>query len=304
MWHLTGCLESRIMKLERDPTPFLRHVRACNNAVLPGRRKPFRIGRDRVGWVLPELAEALCGFPAIAAEPDGSVTLREPDALQAIVRALAERGLMRWRGEAFDIRARPGGRVLAQVDRGALPKLGIEAEGVHVNGLVEPAGEETQVWIARRSPHKQLDPGKLDHIVAGGVPAGLSPEATLVKEAAEEAAIRPAVVRTAVPVGVIAYAMERPEGLRLDRLHCYDLVLPREFTPRAADGEVETFELWPLSRVLATVRDTDEVKFNVNLVLIDLFLRRGLFVQETSKILRRELSAPRNADVAQARSSG
>ncbi len=36
------------------------------------------------------------------------------------------------------------------------------------------------------------------------------------------------------------------------------------------------FELWPLAQVLDEVRRTDAFKFNVNLVLIDLFLRRGL----------------------------
>ena len=51
---------------------------------------------------------------------------------------------------------------------------------------------------------------------------------------------------------------------------------PRIFRPRAADGEVEAFELWPIGRVMQTVRDTDEFKFNVNLVLIDLFRRLGL----------------------------
>ena len=46
--------------------------------------------------------------------------------------------------------------------------------------------------------------------------------------------------------------------------------------PHAADGEVEEFELWPIERVMAAVRDTDDFKFNVNLVLIDLFRRHGL----------------------------
>ncbi len=41
-------------------------------------------------------------------------------------------------------------------------------------------------------------------------------------------------------------------------------------------GEVEAFELWPIERVFATVRDGDDFKFNVNLVLIDLFIRLGL----------------------------
>ena len=107
------------------------------------------------------------------------------------------------------------------------------------------------------------------------MPAGLTPAETLVKEADEEAAIPASLARQAVPVATISYAMERPEGLRRDMLHCYDLELPTDFCPRAADGEVEAFELWPIERVMQTVRDTDDFKFNVNLVLIDLFRAAG-----------------------------
>ena len=147
--------------------------------------------------------------------------------------------------------------------------------GVHVNGLVRRA-DGLHVWVARRAANKLLDPSKLDHIVAGGVPAGLTPAETLVKEADEEAAIPGSLARQAVPVATITYAMERPEGLRRDLLHCYDLDLPEEFRPSPADGEVEAFELWPIERMVQTVRDTDAFKFNVNLVLIDLFQRLGL----------------------------
>ena len=94
----------------------------------------------------------------------------------------------------------------------------------------------------------------MDHLVAGGIPAGLSPAQTLVKEAAEEAAVPEALAATARRVGMVRYAMERPEGLRRDRLHCYDLALPEDFSPRAADGEVESFELWPIERALEAVR--------------------------------------------------
>ena len=96
------------------------------------------------------------------------------------------------------------------------------------------------------------------------------------KEAAEEAAIPEALAIQAVPVASFSYAMERPEGLRRDHLYCYDLVLPPDFVPNAADGEVESFELWPIAQAVAAVRDTDAFKFNVNLVLIDLFRRNGL----------------------------
>jgi hypothetical protein len=138
---------------------------------------------------------------------------------------------------------------------------------------------------------KLLDPGKLDHIVAGGVPAGLGLAETLVKEAGEEASIPPELAAAAVHVGAIGYAMERAEGLRRDWLHCYDLELPEDFIPEAADGEVEAFELWPLGRVVETVRDTDDFKFNVNLVLIDLFIRHGVITGAEAVSLRAELEA-------------
>lgn len=246
----------------------MRHVEACNNAVLPGGRAPLWLEHGQIGWVRPDAAAVLGG-----AGPDG-VRLKARD-LPAAGRRLVDRGLCRWRNEAFDVRATPDGPVLSQVDRGALPVVGVQAQGVHLNGLVQRA-DGPWLWVARRSADKQLDPGKYDHLVAGGVPAGLSPDETLVKEADEEAALPLTLVKDARQVAVLQYSMDRPEGLRRDRLYCYDLVLPDGFVPHPRDGEVAGFELWPLPAVLDAVRRTDGFKFNVNLVLIDLFLRMGL----------------------------
>ena len=240
----------------------MRHVAACNNARLPGRRRKLLIAGQHAGWVLPEAA-SLVGT-SIAA-----------DGLQAAARVLVGAGLCGWRDEAFDVRAEPSGAVLGQVDRGALPVLGLMAAGAHLNGLVQRT-DGLHLWVAKRAPNKKLDPGKFDHVAAGGVPAGLTPLETLVKEAAEEAGLEAEMVAAATPTGVISYMMERPEGLRRDRLHCYDVILPSSFRPVAIDGEVDIFDLWPIERAVSTVRDTDLFKFNVNLVLIDLFLRLGL----------------------------
>jgi 8-oxo-dGTP pyrophosphatase MutT (NUDIX family) len=273
----------------REDSGFQRHVRACNNAELPGERILFLIGEQPVGWIAGRVALALEGMEAVRFGGD-RITLTDPVALPWIARDLANRGLYRWRGEAFDVRVRPDGPVLARIDRGAIPSFGIQAVGIHVNGLVRRS-DGLHLWVARRARDKLLDPGKLDHIVAGGVPAGLDPAETLVKEAGEEAAIPPELASTAVHVGVIAYAMERSEGLRRDWLHCYDLMLPVDFAPEAVDGEVEAFDLWPLPRVAEAVRDTDDFKFNVNLVLIDLFIRHGLITGQEADSLRTELGS-------------
>ena len=268
---------------------YLRHIRVCRNFLLPGERTPFRLGGAQVGWVAPRLADALRALPEITATADG-LGLDDLAALPHINRDLAAGGLFRWRGEAFDVRATPDGPVLAQLDRGALPAFGVEAVGVHLNGLVRRA-DGLHLWVAKRAANKALDPGKLDHLVAGGVPAGLSPDETLIKEAAEEAAIPAALAAQARHVGLVAYTMERPEGLRRDRLYCYDLELPEDFTPRAADGEVESFALWPAARVLEAIRDSDDFKFNVPLVLLDCFLRHGLIGGDIAAALRNALHA-------------
>jgi 8-oxo-dGTP pyrophosphatase MutT (NUDIX family) len=253
---------------------FLRHIRTCNNARLPGERLAFRLGGAPVGWVKQELAAALVEFPDVTLDAAG-VMLGDWAALLSIGETLSKLGFYRCRNEVFDVRADPGGPVLAQIDRGAVPSFGVFAVGAHLNGLVRRR-DGLHLWIARRASNKALDPGKLDHITAGGVPAGLTPWQTLIKEAEEEAAIPPSLASRARHVGSIAYTMERDEGLRRDFVHCYDLDLPPGFVPNAVDGEVAAFELWPLVDVVAAVRDGDAFKFNVNLVLIDLFLRYGL----------------------------
>ena len=263
----------------------IRHIDACNNAVLPGARHRVWVAGHKVGWVMPAMAEACVEHGAIL---DAGGLHLTPAQMPVIARALAEAGRFRWRAESFDVR--PDGAdmstpPIAQIDRGALPSFGITAVGIHLNGLV---GD--QLWVARRARTKPLDPGKLDHLVAGGVAAGDTIAGTVIKEAAEEAGLPAALAARAIHVGTIHYAMERSEGLRRDTLHCFDLELPHDFEPTPTDGEVEAFERWPLTRVLDAVRQTDDFKFNVNLVLIDLFLRRGLIPAPEASLLRERLS--------------
>ena len=266
------------------PDPSLqRHIDACNNITSPAGLIPFRIGTAQVGWVSPDLAQALTFRPRdFHFDADGVAMagrLRSPgarsEALAQALPSLAAGGFLRIRRELFDVRETSGGPVLATLDRGALPAFGVMSQGVHVNGLVRRA-DGLHVWVGLRARDKAVAPGQLDNIVAGGIPAGLSPDECLVKEAEEEASLPPGLAATARRAGRVSYVMRNGEGLRRDVLHVYDLEIPEGVTPRPNDDEVERFELWPVARVLDAVRRTDEVKFNVNLVLIDLFLREGL----------------------------
>jgi len=274
------------MARSQNIAKLLSHIAACHTATLPGARLPFFIGVRQVGFVTAAFAGRLAACaPDITAGDDGIVLA--PDAAWRLNEIAVAAGIPP-RGENFDVRAAPEGEVLAVLDRGALPAFGVIGVGAHLNGLVERA-DGLHLWVAKRAADKKLDPGKLDHLVAGGVPAGLTPAQTLVKEAAEEAGLPETLAAQALPVGRFAYNMEREEGLRRDVIFAFDLVLPEDFTPLAVDGEVEAFELWPIERALEEVATTQNFKFNVNLVLIDLFIRRGLMAGDDALTLRRAL---------------
>jgi len=290
-------------------TGFARHVEACNNALLPGGRARLLLAGQAIGWVAPGLAPGLLsalGPDGLRADAAGDLVLAEAGLLQVAAERLAAQGRLRLRGEAFDILAGPGSPSLGRIDRGALPAFGLVAAGVHVNGLVrtratseapaspEGPGSGLSLWVGRRAANKQLDPGKLDQLIGGGVAAGYTPGQTLFKEGTEECSLPTELGERAVKVAELSYRMQRPEGLRRDILHCFDLMLPADWQPVPNDGEVEQFQLMPLEHAFALVRDTDEFKFNVNLVLIDLFLRHGLIDPsgEEGRRLRAGLHAP------------
>jgi len=256
-------------------TAYFAHVA---NVTLPGRYHRLTLAGVPIGYLAPPVRAAL----------QGEADLADEAALTAAETRLERAGLFRRRGEAFDVRATPGGGVLGQVDRGALPVFGILASGVHMNGYVRRGGA-LWLWIARRSMAKPLDPGLLDHLVAGGISAGMNADDTLVKEAWEEAGIPAALAGTARQVSTISYAMARAEGLRRDHLYCYDLELPEDFTPIARDGEVESFTLRPAEAVLAGLRGGEGFKFNVALVLIDFLIRHGVIAGAEAAAVRRHL---------------
>ncbi|MBT3401756.1 MAG: DUF4743 domain-containing protein, partial [Rhodospirillaceae bacterium] len=62
--------------------------------------------------------------------------------------------------------------------------------------------------------------------------------------------------------------------------------LPADFTPVNEDGEVSGFVKWPAQQALRVVEETDEFKFNVNLVLIDFAIRHGLIAPEHPDYVR------------------
>lgn len=258
------------------------HIRACNNFE-PARAVPLLAEGRRLGLLRRDNAAALRRFADVFAVEDNCVRLIAIGDVDSVSRAVdgvvdalvAENRVPKWRNETFDVAARWGEPPVFRLDRGAVPFFGVRAYGVHLNGYRRDNGA-LRLWIGRRAPNKQIAPDKLDNLVAGGIGNGHGVAATLFKEAEEEAGIAAALVERAVPVGALTYRMETRLGIRDDVLFVYDLEVPTDLVPVNHDGEIVRFDLMPATAVVERVRNTDDFKFNVNLVIIDFALRHGI----------------------------
>lgn len=225
--------------------------------------------------------------PAVGNTPESRT-----QAVASVMKNLRDDGyLTGWRDEMYPVVERfdEVTTPVFLVERAAASLLGVLEYGVHINGIVQcddkNNGEQRKMWMARRSKSKGKFPGFLDHIVAGGQPAGLSLIENVVKECMEEAAIPPELTRQCMQTaGAISY--ETYEGnLKYDGegvmsrvvLFCFDLILPSDFVPRANDGEVENFFTWSLDEVAHSMDPSynDPIKPNCYPVIIDYFLRSG-----------------------------
>jgi len=261
---------------------FSDHIRSCNNYD-PARVVPLTAGNARVGLLRRDNAEALRRFPDVFATEEDKVELVARGDITAVSRAIdavvdtlvGDSQVPKWRNETFDVAPRWGEPPVFRLDRGAVPFFGTRAYGVHLNGYLRK-GNTLCLWIGRRSADKQVAPNKLDNLVAGGIGNGHGVEETLLKEGEEEASIPTSLLKDAIPAGAISYRMETRLGIRDDVLFVYDLEMPADFLPKNRDGEIVHFELMPASAVLEHVRTTSDFKFNVNLVILDFAVRRGL----------------------------
>lgn len=260
----------------------LDHIQRCNAHDLTA-YKPFLIAGERVGWVNDSVMDVLDGIDgfdvvsqAVAILPSLATFEDRSRALADGSIALLEAGLIRGlRNELYGVKNRWTDPAHAAIDRGAVTAFGLISYGVHVNGWV-PGVDEPDLWIGTRSMSSSVDPGKLDNMVAGGQPYGLSLRENVIKEAAEEANVSPVLAAQAKPVGAISYLMETPAGIRPDVLYCFDLELSPDFKPENTDGETSAFQCMPARVAGEIVATSEQFKFNCNLVVAHFLLRHGL----------------------------
>lgn len=261
---------------------FLQKIHQCNN-MRHDQFVPFYLQQARIGWIRHDFMDHLSDYPDVFVMQDDAVTLHadlddmqaRTQAIYAVVEDLHNKGVIGpIYNEIYPVTTTHMGDPEFLIDRSVASYFGTRTFGQHLNGYVVEAGEK-KMWIARRAQDRNYEPGKLDQIVAGGFPYGVSAKENMRKECKEEAGMPPELADQAIATGAIGCRYETPKGVKPETLYCYDIELPLDFQPVCTDGEVDGFLLLPVAEIAEIVRNTDDFKLNCNLVVIDFLIRHG-----------------------------
>ena len=251
------------------------------------RYRPFVVGNAEVGAIDDARADRLARFANVFVVSPGAVVLAsslgDPAARSAALADVAialrdEGALPAWRDELYEIAMDFGAPPLFHIERGAARYFGVRTFAAHVNGIVD-TGDATTIWLARRSVTKAVDPGLFDNLVGGGIAAGLSIEATVIKESWEEAGIEEALASAAIPVGAVHVRRPMFDGLQRETLFVHDLALPAAFVPINRDGEASEHRRVDLALAAVMIaRDSgpDAVTVEASLVVLDYLARQAV----------------------------
>jgi 8-oxo-dGTP pyrophosphatase MutT (NUDIX family) len=252
----------------------------------PGDLWPLRVDGHIAGWLDARRAARVLRFvdvfrddgDGIAFAPALDTAAARTHALDSVARTLAAEGaLSAWRDERYVIATEFGAPPWFELERAAARYFGVRTFAAHVNGLVHERGA-VEMWFARRSPGKAIDPGLLDNLVGGGIAAGSSIAATVVKEAWEEAGIAADLAKTAAAMGAVHVCRLQPDGVQRETVFVHDLWLPADFTPQCRDGEAvahHRVDLVTAARLIARASGTDVVTADASLVVLDWLMREG-----------------------------
>ena len=161
----------------------------------PENYRPLMVAGKMLGRVDHAFAETLSAFDDVFDVTADAVTLADnltdpaarTEAVAHVLERLRDDGVFPgWRGEHYPVSESFYAAPLLTVERATVPRFGTMGYGVHLNGYVMKNGS-LHMWVGKRSMKKPTGPGKLDQVVAGGQPVGLSVWDNLMKECAEEA---------------------------------------------------------------------------------------------------------------------
>jgi len=172
--------------------------------------------------------------------------------LHELAIAMRDAGLAHvWRDEQLAV-TDESGKVLGTVERAVVRPLGIATRAVHLLGHAR----DGRHWIQQRSFAKANDPGLLDTLVGGMVPASDSLSDALERETWEEAGLKLAQLEQLQHGGAITIRSPSNSGFGgyiVEHIDWYRCVLPDTVLPANQDGEVQEFRLMAGGEVLERV---------------------------------------------------
>ncbi|MDR7308038.1 NUDIX domain-containing protein [Rhodoferax saidenbachensis] len=164
-------------------------------------------------------------------------------ALQGLLEHDHAQGLLPgWRGETFAFwHAGCDGPLLDRepfvtIERAGFRYLGLMSHAVHINGFTS----DGRLWCGRRAANKATDPGLLDNVTAGGLPAGETVLGCALRELQEEAGLQMDATALA-DAGARRTTRPEKEGWHDEMLRVFNLTLAAHVVPRNQDGEVQDF---------------------------------------------------------------
>ncbi|KAG0485022.1 hypothetical protein HPP92_009101 [Vanilla planifolia] len=294
-WHDVLRVAERDDSDSSDLQGYFQKVQACNRGSdLITQFVPFLVESEVVGYIHKSFVNHLLKFFGIFTfmldNDDYTIcehvtfhsSLKSPEertrAIGHVIKCLKNH-IPGVRDELYPVTSSFGKPIFFSLERAAAPFFGIKAYGVHMNGYAIRNGQKF-LWVGKRSDLKPTFPGMLDHLVAGGLPCGITCKENLVKECEEEAGIPRLIAEKAISVGAVSYVDIEEFRLKRDVLFCYDLELPRDFVPKNQDGEVDSFKLIPVVQVANIIRRTEFFKPNCSLVILDFLFRHGFIAPE------------------------
>ena len=248
--------------------------------------RPLRVETAHAGWLDEQRAARLAGFADVFTVNSDSVSFLpslddEPSRSKAVAGVAAtlaaEGALTNWRDELYAAAPAFGTPPWFLLERAAARYFGVHTWAAHINGVVR-GPPKAQMWFARRSETKAIDPLRLDNLVGGGIAAGTTVGETLAKEAWEEAGIPSELASRAQPAGAVHIWREQPDGLQSETIFVHDLWLPGDFAPANQDGEAIEHRLVAMDdavRLISLSEGPDKVTADASLVVLDFLLRQG-----------------------------
>ena len=213
---------------------------------------PLLLGSRRIGWLAPEHIEPLCRHLP-RCHRDTRAVIWQADALDSEARSsllakAAERlrveGWIRgWRNELYSYwgeiedTPHPERAEWFRMERAAFRFFGLRSHAIHINGF----RSDGHIWCGIRALSKATDPGRIDNLAAGGLPAGESLLDCAIRELHEEAGLPAEIAGRVQAAGRVLTRRREKEGWHDEALLVYNLMLPDGVMPRNIDGEVSDF---------------------------------------------------------------